>query len=111
MKHSKKRESLTEYIDYLVRREGGLRLEASHYRAMAMHAEIFKVEVESVAHELLSSYIHGLVNDSSFEDVKRATNALVDALNKFQASHEKEVDAYLAPYKAYHEARSKTQTF
>ncbi|KAF2818097.1 hypothetical protein CC86DRAFT_399403 [Ophiobolus disseminans] len=99
MQHSKRSEDLTQYIDFLCRRNGELRLETTFYRKCFENAEKFKEKVVEISQDLLHQCIIGLLDDAAFDEIRDMSKSIVDAVEEFQNDQELAVDAFVAPYK------------
>jgi hypothetical protein len=99
MHHSKRSEDITQYIDFLNRRNGELRLEATFYRECFQHAEKFKGTIVNLSQDLLHECIIGLLDDTALDEVRVIAKSLVDAVDDFRHDEKDAYDAFIAPYK------------
>jgi hypothetical protein len=99
MQHSKRSEDITQYIDFLNRRNGELRLEATFYRECFKHATKFKGKVIHISQDLLHEYIISLLDDSALDEIREISKLLVDAVEEFSRDEKNALDEFIAPYK------------
>jgi hypothetical protein len=99
MKHSKQLEDITSYIDFLNRRNGELRLEATFYRQCFEHAEKLKERIVETSQDLLHACIIGLVDNTAFDDIRNISQLLVNAVEEFRSDKKDAFNAFVAPYK------------
>jgi hypothetical protein len=99
MKHSKRSEDITQYIDFLNRRNGELRLEATFYRECFQHTEKFKEKIVKISQDLLHECIIGLLDDTAFDEIRNISKAIVDAVEELRRDEKQAIDAFIAPYR------------
>jgi hypothetical protein len=99
MQHSKRSEDITQYIDFLNRRNGELRLEATFYRECFKHATKFKGKVIHISQDLLHKCIISLLDDSALDEIREISKLLVDAVEEFSRDEKNALDEFIAPYK------------
>jgi hypothetical protein len=99
MQHSKRFEDITQYIDFLNRRNGELRLEATFYRECFQHAEKFKEKIVRTSQDLLHECIIGLLDDTALDEIRNISKSLVDAVEEFRSNKKDAFDSFVAPYK------------
>ena len=72
MQKSKQPRDVVQYIDFLNRRSGELRLELTFYRECYRHAEKFKDKIGTISQDLLHACIVGLTSIPKCWDTRRA---------------------------------------
>ncbi|EUC27562.1 hypothetical protein COCCADRAFT_9876 [Bipolaris zeicola 26-R-13] len=107
MQKSKQPRDLVQYIDFLNRRNGELRLELTFYRECYRHAEKFKEKITGISQDLLQACIIGVLDGIDFGEIRDLSNAISDSVDQFDYDHEQAFDAFIAPYKA---SKSPTKT-
>ncbi|OAL56164.1 hypothetical protein IQ07DRAFT_608278 [Pyrenochaeta sp. DS3sAY3a] len=100
MQHSKRPEDLAQYISYLNRRNGELRLEITFYRQCFEHSQALREKLSSLSQDLLHECIIGMLDDAAFEDIKNISKSISLALDNFAEDQQKAFDAFIAPYVA-----------
>ncbi|EUC40385.1 hypothetical protein COCMIDRAFT_108985 [Bipolaris oryzae ATCC 44560] len=100
MQKSKQPRDLIQYIDFLNRRNGELRLELTFYRECHRHAEKFKEKIEGISQDLLQACIIGLLDGIDFGEIRDLSNTASDAIDQFSHDQEQAFNAFIAPYKA-----------
>jgi hypothetical protein len=99
MQHSKRNEDITQYIDFLNRRNGELRLEVTFYRECFKYAEKFKENVVEISQDLLHQCIIGLLDDTALDEIRNVSKLLVDAVEELHRDKKNAFDVFIAPYK------------
>lgn len=102
MGHSKRSENFTQYLDFLNRRTGELRLELAFYRAYYEHGKHFEHKIDKISQDLLHESIISILDDSDWTKVREIARAIVVAMDEFSQKQKEALDAYIAPYKASH---------
>jgi hypothetical protein len=100
MQKSKQPRDVVQYIDFLNRRNGELRLELTFYRECYRHAEKFKDKIGTISQDLLHACIVGLLDETAFDEVRDLSKAVVDAVDQLRHDQEEAFDAFIAPYRA-----------
>jgi hypothetical protein len=100
MQKSKQSRDVVQYIDFLNRRNGELRLELTFYRECYQHAEKFKQKISGISQDLLHACIVGLLDDMAFDEIRYLSETVVDAVDQLCDDQERAFDAFVAPYKA-----------
>jgi hypothetical protein len=99
MQHSKRSEDITQYIDFLNRRNGELRLEATFYRKCYQNAEKFRDNIAKISQDLLHECIIGLLDDTAFDEIRAISKSIVDAVEESHRDEKNAFDAFVAPYR------------
>jgi hypothetical protein len=99
MQYAKRSEDITQYIDFLNRRNGELRLEVTFYRECFKYAEKFKENVVEISQDLLHECILGLLDDTALDEIRNISKLLVDAVEELRRDKKNAFDAFIAPYK------------
>jgi hypothetical protein len=99
MQHSKRPEDLTQYIDFLNRRNGELRLEATFYRECFTSTKKFEAKIVKISQDLLHECIIGLLDDTALDEIRNISKSIVDALEELSREEKEAFDAFIAPYK------------
>lgn len=107
MQKSKQPKDMIQYIDFLNRRNGELRLELTFYRECYQHAEKFKEKITGISQDLLQACIIGVLDGIDFGEIRDHSNAVSDAVDQYSYAQEQAFDAFIAPYKA---SKSPTKT-
>jgi hypothetical protein len=100
MAHSKRSENFTQYLDFLNRRIGELRLELAFYRAYYEHGKHFEHTIDKISQDLLHETIISILDDSDWSQVREIARAIVVAIDEFAEKQKEALDSYIAPYKA-----------
>ncbi|KAJ5025161.1 hypothetical protein J3E73DRAFT_392406 [Bipolaris maydis] len=97
---SKQPRDLVQYIDFLNRRNGELRLKLTFYQEYYQHAEKFKEKITRISQNLLQACIISVLNGIDFSKIRDLSNAVLDAVDQFDYDHKQAFNAFIAPYKA-----------
>lgn len=100
MQHSKRSEDMTQYIDFLNRRNGELRLEVTFYRPCFQNSERFRESIAELSQDLLHECIIGLLDDTAFEEVRAISKSLVKAVENLDTLNTEAFEAFVAPCRA-----------
>jgi hypothetical protein len=100
MDHGKRREDSIHYINFLNKKNGELRLEITFYRECFQHAEKFKDKINSLSQDLLHECIIGLLDKTSFEEIRILSKHFLAAVDELCENHRKAFDAFIAPYRS-----------
>lgn len=100
MDHAKRHEDLIQHINSLHKENGELRLEITFYRDCFQHAERFKDRIKSLSQDLLHECIIGLLDTTSFEEIRVISKHFLAAVDELRGSQKKAFDAFIAPYKS-----------
>jgi hypothetical protein len=107
MRNSKQSRDVDQYIDFLTRKNGDLRLELTFYRECFGHAERFKEKIAEISQDLLNKCIIGLLDEEvAFDEIRDLSTVVVDAVDQLCHDQEKAFDAFIAPYKAFKSPKS-----
>ena len=106
MQKSKQPGDVVDYIDFLNRRNGELRLELTYYRESYRHTEKFKEKISEISQDLLHACIVGLLDEKAFDEIRDLSKAIVDAMDHLHYDQEKAFNDFIAPYKAIKSPRS-----
>jgi hypothetical protein len=110
MQKSKQSRDVVQYIDFLNRKNGELRLELTFYRECFRHAEKFKDNIAGISQDLLHECIIGLLDDVAFDGIRDLSTMVVDAVDQLCHDQEKAFHAFIAPYKASKSPRNNTMS-
>lgn len=108
MQKSKHSGNVVDYIDFLNRRNGELRLELTYYRESYRHAEKFKEKIAEISQDLLHACIVGLLDEMAFDEIRDLSKAVVDAVDQLRHDQKDAFDAFIAPYKAVKSPKNTT---
>jgi len=100
MQKSKQSGDMAQYIDFLNRKNGELRLELTFYRECHQHAEKFRDKIGTISQDLLHACIVGLLDEAAFDEIRDLSKAIVDAVDELGRDQEDAFDAFIASYKA-----------
>lgn len=100
MFHSKRSEDIVQYIDFLNRRNGELRLEVTFYRDCYSYSEKFKETIAKISQDLLHECIIGLLDDTAFDEIRTISRSIIEAVEKLRGEQKKAFDTFVAPYRA-----------
>ncbi|CAN9212164.1 unnamed protein product [Alternaria alternata] len=100
MQKSKQPRDVVQYINFLNRRNGELRLELTFYQEYYQHAEKFKDKISTISQDLLHACIVSLLNKTAFNEVRDLSKAVVNAVDQLRHNQEEAFNAFIAPYRA-----------
>lgn len=106
MQKSKQSRDVVQYIDFLNRRNGELRLELTFYRKCYRHAEKFKQKITDISQDLLCACIVGLLDEMAFNEILGLSQAVVNAIDQLRDDQGEAFDAFVAPYKALNNSKN-----
>lgn len=108
MQKSKQSRDAVQYIDFLNRRNGELRLELTFYRECYRHTEKFKQKITNISQDLLHACIIGLLDEMAFGEILGLSQAFVDAVDQLRDDQGEAFDTFVAPYKALNSSKNTT---
>lgn len=108
MQKSKQSRDAVQYIDFLNRRNGELRLELTFYRECYRHTEKFKQKITDISQDLLHACIVGLLDEMAFNEILGLSQAVVNAVDQLRDDQANAFDAFVAPYKALKSSKNNT---
>ncbi|KAJ5028938.1 hypothetical protein J3E73DRAFT_389528 [Bipolaris maydis] len=108
MQKSKQSRNAVQYIDFLNRRNGELRLELTFYRECYRHTEKFKQKITNISQDLLHAYIVSLLDEMAFGEILGLSQAFVDAVDQLRDDQGEAFNAFVAPYKALNSSKNTT---
>jgi hypothetical protein len=106
MQKSKQSGDVVDYIDFLNRRNGELRLELTYYRESYRHTEKFKEKISEISQDLLHACIVGLLDEKAFDEIRDLSKSIVDAMDHLHYDQEKGFNDFITPYKAIKSPRN-----
>jgi hypothetical protein len=110
MQKSKQSRDVVQYIDFLNRKNGELRLELTFYRECYRHAEKFREKIGIVSQDLLHACIVGLLDEAAFDEIRDLSKTVVEAVDQLRHDQEEAFDAFIAPYKALKSPKKATMS-
>lgn len=86
----------------LSQKNGEMRLEITFYRECFQHTEKFKDKITSLSQDLLHECIIGLLDTTSFEEIRILSKRFLAAVDELCESQKKALDAFIATYRSAH---------